>query len=51
MIEGASDFVKWASILGYKPGGGSGGGVTPQQVQNSSFKCWIRHWRGRCLCC
>jgi len=37
MIEGAGDFIKWASALGYKPGGGGSGGVTAAQVQQNAF--------------
>lgn len=37
MIEGAGDFTKWASALGYKPGSGGGGGVTPAQIQSAAF--------------
>lgn len=37
MIDGAGDFIKWASALGYIPGGGGSGGVTPLQVQQNAF--------------
>ena len=36
MINGA-DFLKWLQVFGVKYGGGSGGAVTEQQVQQSAF--------------
>lgn len=33
----ADDFLKWANVLGYVAGGGSGGGVTPIQIQENTF--------------
>src|SRR5580692_11458375 len=38
MIEGAGDFTKWASALGYKPGGGGGGGVSAADIQNLTYQ-------------
>ena len=33
----ADDFLKWANVLGYVAGGGSGGDVTPIQIQEATF--------------